>query len=100
MRRRIGMIHSQERMEFMLKFDGLRMMREMKLGASPHESASFHDLDDQEKTQPDGSPVTLLDLLIDKRYAEREYDSDYYASDYYYSEQGSQISSSDDEEEE
>ena len=38
---------------------------------------------------PDGTPVTLLDIIIDKRYQEREHDSDYYTSDYYYSEEES-----------
>ena len=41
-----------------------------------------------EKTKSDGSPVTLLDLITDPRYENREYDSDYYQSDYYYSEDG------------
>ena len=86
MRRRIGMIHSQERMQFMCTFEGLRTMREMKLGEKPHEVASFDELMEKEKTQPDGSPVTLIDLLTDMRYEEREYDSECFDSDYYYSE--------------
>ena len=50
-------------------------------------------LSGMEKTNPDGSPVTIIDLLYNKRYQELHWhyegydrDSDYYESDYYYSE--------------
>ena len=84
----------------MLEYDGLRTMREMQIqsGQIPTHIPSLHEqMGDTEKTKPDGSPVDMLDLLFDKRYAEREHDSEYYESDYYYSEEES--SSSSDEEE-
>jgi len=105
------MIHAQERMKFMLKYEGLRTMREMKMlsqeekllkMAQSHQGAAeegksesvsmsdmFNTLSPQEKTKSDGTPVTLIDLIIDKRYAEREQDSDYYEEEYYFSELGS-----------
>ena len=59
MRRREGMKNSQERMQFMLNYEGLRTMREMQLGENPHEVRSVHErlMEPEEKTQPDGSPV-------------------------------------------
>ena len=51
----------------------------------------------EEKTKADGSPLTVIDLIYDKRYAEREHDSDYYDEDYYFSEEGSESSSEDDD---
>lgn len=79
---------SQVRMQFMLKYEGLRIMREMQMGENPSEKRSVHEMmaEESEKTKPDGSPVTLLDLITDPRYENYEYDSDYYQSDYYYSE--------------
>jgi len=65
------------------------------------EKKSLHEMYevDAEKVKPDGTPVTLVDLIIDKRYAEREHDSDYYDEKYYYSEYDSEESSGEDSEE-
>lgn len=90
----------------MLKYEGLRMMREMQILSNPGEFAeqklSLHELmnADGQKTKPDGRPVELIDLLFDKRYAQREQDSDYYESEYYFSEEGSESSSTSEEEKE
>ena len=51
----------------------------------------------EEKTKADGEPVTMIDLLYDRRYEEREYDSDYYDEQYYYSEEGTDSDESSDE---
>ena len=68
----------------------------MESGQIAAHQPSLHELmGDTEKTKADGSPVDMLDLLFDKRYAEREHDSDYYDSDYYYSEEESSSSESD-----
>lgn len=78
----------------MLRYEGLRMMREMRIlaGEEPTQKPSLYDLVEieAEKTKADGSPITMIDLLYDKRYAEREHDSEYYDSDYYYSEEDSE----------
>ena len=73
-------------MQFMLQYEGLRTMREMQLGsAAAHQEELKHSFS-SEKTKADGSPITMIDLIYDKRYAEREHDSDYYESEYYFSE--------------
>ena len=93
----------------MLKYEGLRMMHEMRQG-NPETRAqklSLHEMieEDSQKTKPDGSPVDLFDLMTDlikKGYrgpSAQDYDSDYYEEDYYYSEEGSQAESSESEEE-
>lgn len=82
-------------MKFMLQYEGLKTMRELRLeqiaseGVSAKEVKSIHELfNPEEKTQPDGTPLTMIDLLYDRRYEEREYDSEYYDEDHYYSEKG------------
>ena len=92
MKRRIGMKDAQERMAFMLKYEGFKAMRELQ--TEEHQKNMHEIMNPMEKTKADGEPLTLLDLITDKRYAEIEYDSDYYVSDYYYSEEGSSDSSS------
>lgn len=81
-------------MQFMLRYEGLKTMREMQIEEN-QAAQSMQEMKERiiesylaEKTQPDGSPVTLIDLLYKHRYKEREHDSDYYDSDYYYSEEG------------
>lgn len=85
------------------------MMREMRIlaGEEPMQKPSLYDQleNEGEKTKADGSPITMIDLLYDKRYAEREHDSEYYESDYYFSEEDSESDlgdggGEDDEEEE
>ena len=93
MTRREGIAAAQERTAFMLKYEGLRIMREMRL-ENPDQSEpkpSLHDLreEDAPKTRGDGKPITLVDLIMDERYAEREHDSEYYDEDYYFSEEDS-----------
>ena len=83
---------AQERMAFMLKYEGFKAMRELQ--TEEHQKNMHEIMNPMEKTKADGEPLTLLDLITDKRYAEIEYDSDYYVSDYYYSEEGSSDSSS------
>ena len=74
----------------MLKYEGLKIMREMRLENpdTRDPKASLHDMVDEDapKTRGDGAPITLVDLIMDARYAEREQDSDYYQEDYYFSE--------------
>ena len=46
-------------------------------------------MNSEDKTKPDGSRVTLIDLMFDKRYEQKVWedaDSVYYEEDYYYSE--------------
>ena len=72
MKRRHGMKEAQQRMQFMLEYEGLRVMREMQMESGQSAGvtkASLHELmGDSEKTKADGSPVDMLDLIFDKRY--------------------------------
>ena len=45
---------SQVRMQFMLKYEGLRIMREMQMGENPSEKRSVHEMmaEESEKTKP------------------------------------------------
>ena len=62
---------AQQRMQFMLEYEGMRIMREMQMESGQTTTkASLHELmaHDREKTHADGSPVDMLDLIFDKRY--------------------------------
>ena len=86
------MVHAQERVKFMLRYDGLKTMREMRMAdpnAGQHKPSLHELMNSEEKTKADGSRVTLIDLMFDKRYEKivwEDADSDYYEEDYYYSE--------------
>ena len=64
---------AQDRMKFMLQYEGLRIMTEIQSSNTSNHSMSQSEFNpDFEKTKPDGAPLTLIDLIYDKRYAERE----------------------------
>ena len=89
---------AKQRMGFMLKYEGLRTMYEMRMEnpETRHEKQSLQELieanQETGKTKADGSPIDLVDLMSDlirkgyKSKKECDYDSEYYESDYYYSE--------------
>ena len=52
-------------------------MHEMQSNSGNQGMSQSEFAADIEKTKPDGAPLTMLDLLYDRRYAEREWDSDH-----------------------